>query len=45
MLGDSLGAGIVAHLSRREIEIARGEEEDDRSARKEKLKRKKNLDE
>merc|ERR1712037_1051522 len=45
VLGDSLGAGIVAHLSRREIEIARGEEEDDRSARKEKLKRKKSLDE
>merc|ERR1711934_480348 len=26
VLGDSLGAGVVAHLSKREIEIAKGEE-------------------
>jgi len=39
VLGDSLGAGVVAHLSRKEIEIARGEEEDDKSARLEKLRR------
>ena len=39
VLGDSLGAGLVAHLSRKEIELAREEEEDDKSARAEKLRR------
>jgi len=38
VLGDSLGAGLVAHLSRKEIELAREEEEDDKSARAEKLR-------
>ena len=41
VLGDSLGAGLVAHLSRKEIQIAREEEEDDRSARTEKPKKRK----
>jgi len=38
VLGDSLGAGVVAHLSQREIEIAREEEEEDKKARSETLK-------
>jgi len=37
VLGDSLGAGVVAHLSQREIEIAREEEEEDKKARSETL--------
>merc|ERR1719295_2077688 len=36
VLGDSLGAGLVAHLSREEIQIARELEDDDKSARREK---------
>ena len=44
MLGDSLGAGLVAHLSRKEIQIAREEEEDDKSARTEILKKRKSPD-
>jgi len=36
VLGDSLGAGLVAHLSTKEIQIARELEEKDKSARGEK---------
>jgi len=37
VLGDSLGAGLVAHLSREEVALAREQEEDDKSARKYKM--------
>ena len=39
VLGDSLGAGLVAHLSRKEIKLARDEEDGDKSARSETLRR------
>merc|ERR1719352_2231612 len=39
VLGDSLGAGLVAHLSREEIKLAREEEDGDKSARSETLRR------
>merc|ERR1719462_7525 len=37
VLGDSLGAGLVAHLSREEVALAREQEEDDKSARRYKM--------
>merc|ERR1719187_2694339 len=37
VLGDSLGAGLVAHLSREEVALAREQEEDDKSATRYKM--------